>query len=337
MALITFMIGNGFDLACGLKSRYIDTYEGYVNLGSSSSVIEKFKKTIVKDIPTWADFEMQLIQYANSLKSESELITCLRDYDEYLSDYLTAEEADFWSKLKDGSREEELVLKEMRRSFAFFYEGLTRNDIRSISNIIGQKANTYRFISFNYTNLFDTFLEKSNASGYFRASTFEHVLHIHGQLGEDVTLGVDNENQLEELPYYISNRLKRNILKPYFLQSYDQTRLEDAARIINDSDIICVFGLSLGASDLTWRKLLAQWLEKDEEKHLVFYNYEYMQKEYHSTAITIRMDDEDNAKERLYKLLFNDGHDPVDKPSVLNKIHVPVGVKIFNIEELLTR
>ena len=44
MASITFMIGNGFDLACGLKSRYTDTYEGYVSSDSSSPVIEKFKK-----------------------------------------------------------------------------------------------------------------------------------------------------------------------------------------------------------------------------------------------------------------------------------------------------
>ena len=62
----------------------MDTYEGYIESESKSQTIAFFKETIENDIPTWADFEMQLAEYAKDLKSEDDLVLCQRDYDEYL-------------------------------------------------------------------------------------------------------------------------------------------------------------------------------------------------------------------------------------------------------------
>lgn len=208
--------------------------------------------------------------------------------------------------------------------------------MRFFSDIIEHKSCAYSFISFNYTNLFDIFLDKTSKKSFIYVPNSPKVLHIHGQLGEDLTLGVDNEKQLDKIPYSISARLKRNILKPFFLKSYDQTRMEEATRIIRDSDIICVFGLSLGDSDITWRNLLAKWLVEKDESQLLFYNYEYMQKEYHPTAIPKKLDDEESAKEKLYSLLFEYELNEYRKTSVMNRIHIPVGVKIFNFEQLIS-
>lgn len=339
MSNITFMIGNGFDLACGLKSRYTDTYDEYIKRSSSSNTIEQFKKTIDKDIPTWSDFEMQLASYALNLESESDLTACLRDYDEFLNDYLVNEQHQFWTNLGNIATEE-IILQEMGKSVVRFYNGLTRNDFRSIHSIVKNSEIRYNFISFNYTNIFDSFLERAYNHGHLDPNqgfpfSVASVLHIHGALGSDVTLGVDNEEQLAKIPYSLSNRAKRVLIKPVFLQSYDNNRFNTAIETISRSDIICVFGMSLGDSDLIWRKQLAEWLVSEKEHHLVYYKHSNMMKRYHSTALTKKMDDEEDSKEELISLLFDETIEGEMKNKVFSKIHVPVGINLFNMEQAI--
>ncbi len=342
MSNITFMIGNGFDLACGLKSRYVDTYDGYIIRSSSSLVIEKFKNTIQKNILTWADFELQLAEYAKDLKSETELIACLRDYDEFLNDYLLSEQKKFWDEYGDVLSGESYILQEMGQSLAQFYNGLTVNDVRGIDIVFKRDPNIhFNFISFNYTNLFDTFLQKTVDSGYLATNlqyrfSCSNVLHIHGALGSDVTLGIDNENQLKGLSYGITNRAKRVLIKPVFLQNYDKNRLSTAREIITNSDIICVFGLSLGDSDLIWREQLAQWLKEDNNHHLIYYKHSNILKTYHSTALTKKMDDEEDGKAELFALLFDEIIEEEKKAEIISRIHIPVGMKLFNIEHAMS-
>ena len=40
--IITFLVGNGFDLACGLKTKYTDVYEKYCVTESSNENIKNF-------------------------------------------------------------------------------------------------------------------------------------------------------------------------------------------------------------------------------------------------------------------------------------------------------
>ena len=62
MPTITFLIGNGFDLQVGLKTRYIDFYKIYCDIkNNDSDLITKFKKQILQDEAqgwkNWSDFE----------------------------------------------------------------------------------------------------------------------------------------------------------------------------------------------------------------------------------------------------------------------------------------
>ena len=39
-----YIIGNGFDLNLGMKTRYTDMYDSYINSESSNEIIAQFKK-----------------------------------------------------------------------------------------------------------------------------------------------------------------------------------------------------------------------------------------------------------------------------------------------------
>lgn len=47
---VTYLIGNGFDLACGLKTKYVDSYAKYCISPSKNETIKNFKEDILKII-----------------------------------------------------------------------------------------------------------------------------------------------------------------------------------------------------------------------------------------------------------------------------------------------
>lgn len=336
MSFITFMIGNGFDLACGLKSKYTDSYDGYLNSPSSSDVIDRFKKTIKNDIETWADFEMKLAEYAHTFNSESELIECISDYRAYLTSYLREEQSAFFNRKIGNNNLVDAIIEEMRRSLGSFYSGLTPNDRRSIlESFIVNSPTVYQFVSFNYTTVFDELISKAFPSPEpGKAQRSRPVIHIHGTLDNDVVLGIDNINQLSGLPYTLSIRGTRNVVKPVFIEQYDIERKNKAISYIQSSKVVCVFGLSLGASDLTWKKTIAAWLMLNKTNHLVFFKHNLATKKYIDGDTTRRMDDEEEAKDELLKDLFGETLDQNKYYQLLKQVHIPAGSNIFNLSNI---
>ena len=70
MAKVTFIIGNGFDLNCGLKTRFTDMYPSYIATPSQYSIIADFKRDIQDNeslhFQRWSDFEMGMARYAEN-------------------------------------------------------------------------------------------------------------------------------------------------------------------------------------------------------------------------------------------------------------------------------
>ena len=341
MANITFLIGNGFDLACGLKTRYIDTYGGYISSDSKSETIANFKQTIEEDIRTWADFEMRMAKYATTVDSEEAFVACINDYKDYLNEYLLQEQQMFIKDLKLDYSVSEAVRKEMEKMLLNYGGGLTPNEQRNVSSVLTDiNGQSYNFISFNYTNIVDQLVKllcegiktkRSKILGYVR----QDIIHIHGTLNKDVVLGVDNEMQLMNTSYPLSKRGKRYYIKPLFVDQYDSKRKEDAIKLINSSRVICIYGMSLGESDLTWKNILANWLVEDEKHQLIYYRYELSNKEYSPTAIAKKMDDEEDCKSELIRSFYGNNNVDTEESRLMNQIHVPAGFMLFDIRKVI--
>lgn len=142
-------------------------------------------------------------------------------------------------------------------SFSDFYKGISHNvDSTMRTRYAGSRRNV-QAISFNYTEVFDYAMEKAFDQYSYRAP---RVIHIHGKLDDDPTLGIDNENQWKAA-YPLSRNGKRAFVKPFFNEEYDKMRVAEAVNIINSADTICTYGLALGESDLTWRNVLIGFRE----------------------------------------------------------------------------
>ncbi len=321
-----FLIGNGFDLNCGMKTRYFDVYEGYVREKSASDVIKKFKESISADIENWGDFEMAMAQYAEEIESEKEFLECVRDFAVYMKMHLKKESVAFKKKLVDNQRIRSAVLKEADKSFSAFYLGISHNVDRIMSSRDAGNPYTINAVSFNYTDVFDIIF-----SQYIQLYRMKErkVIHVHGVLQEDPVFGIDNEAQMK-LKFTLTRKGKRGFIKPVFNEEFDRYRVEQARNRINEASTICAYGMSLGESDLSWRNAIMEWLRRNSNHHFFVYQYELSDATYRT--IDEKMDLEEDTKESLLSKWGIDSDD-----AIFERIHIPCGKNIFNIREVIEK
>ena len=324
---LTFLIGNGFDLNLGMKTRYTDMYDSYIKSESKSAIIDKFKKDLQKEehnhYKNWSDFEMGMARYAKNFTDENEFIECIRDFKAHMVKWLKDEEEillnNFWSKV-DYDR--------MLNSIANFHYGCTPNNRYELEKVMTVKGSCKcTFITFNYTKVLDKILLEISGPVDGDNVDFdiaESVIHIHGDLDNDVVLGIDNKNQITS-NFDITRKTDMAFIKPEFNKEFDRRRVDDAFKLINGNSVVCAYGLSLGESDSMWSKILKDWLLANPQHHLVYYVYDETQ--IPSYNYDEKMEKEEELKEEIYKKLKLTG---AQISSVKNKIHIPVSYNIFD-------
>lgn len=319
-----FMIGNGFDLSCGMKTRYTDVYHEYIKIENSSETIQRFKREIEKNIDTWSDFEYAMSQYASVLSDEKDFIECVDDFLQYLGMYLGKQEEMYCAYCKKQEIADE-IKNEMISSVGSFFTGVTKNIDYVMRERNAGIISNIRAISFNYTGVFDAYYACAHEKGI---DPVFPIIHIHGNV-TDPAIGMDNEDQIDT-PYSITDRFRSHFIKPYFNKQYDARRVDDALSLIDRASTICVFGMSLGESDLMWRNKLIEWLGSSKENHLFLYDYELSQISYRT--VQERMDIEREAKENKFQ-----SWNVKDVESISDRFHIVCGKTIFELEKAINK
>ena len=328
---VTFLIGNGFDLNLGLKTRYVDMYKDYIYSPSNNQDIAKFKDLLNADAPgyeTWSDFEMAMARHAKSFDNPNSFVVCARDFRRYLSEYLQKQNAQFQKLYKGTSDSAPICINEFNNSLLRFYQNQTPNVTNAIQESLASiNGVRYNFIIYNYTTILDQVVDARLAWG---PPIDVDLIHIHGRIGKDIALGVDNTYQLKNTPFIITPQLERAFVKPSFNHSYDSARVERAIDMIDESSVICIYGMALGESDKMWRDLLIDWLKVDIAHHLVYYSYS--EKDYSRSYPDEIMDDEDELKQQLLTRICDD---VTLVPEIIGRVHIPIGQSIFNFKQML--
>lgn len=332
MGSTLFIIGNGFDLNCGMKTRYIDAYKEYVKIPSESDSINKFKKEIKLSISetvgeytdeeniNWSDFEVAMSKYLLKCKDENEFIDCLRDFKVFLVQHLRKEEDAFKLLIKNTVLYK-TINEEMNDSLRYFYKDINENITREMDSKNAGNIYFIDYISFNYTNVFDSLITNLMQKKW-------DVHHINGGF-EDCALGMDNLEQITS-PFFLSNRIKRDFIKTIFNDEYDKRRISIAMEKIKTADTICLFGVSLGDSDISWRNALIEWLKENSSNHLFIYMHRYEKIIYR--VVPERMEIEEEAKkQKMREWGINEDDE------IITQIHIPIGKNIFNVRKAIDK
>lgn len=330
---ITFLVGNGFDINLGLNTRYTDFYPYYLNKGHNDMI----SRAVADNYEKWADLEIALGKMLKGVTPDQvdEFLDSKGKLEGELAEYLRHEE----ERLNLSSSK---LPGEFQKNVAGFYREFSAKeqaDFKAWESAV-KTAIAYRFISYNYTSGLDRIVEKGKAVQSFAthvaASTrytdsVGNVHHIHGTLDGDLILGLNDVSQIDNPDLQSDNRLADYIVKAEVNEALGEQRIENAKRIIDNSDYIGVYGMSLGDTDLMWWQYILEWLTKKDTRRLVLYVY-------------APPSDNPSGQEKLRRInmckdvfLSQSGADTDTAAKVRGQIIVVIRSKIFDFDNIAVK
>lgn len=316
---ITFLIGNGFDLNIGLNTGYQDFYKYYIENNKD----DMLAKDINKNYANWSDLELGLGKYTEKVPAvkEEKFWLSEQNLENSLVDYLTEE----MNKINlDVDERRQKIKTAMTESLLEFYKKVPDYVEKSIEKILSDAQKQFFFINFNYTDALDQCVKIIRRSNVMQDDGDDDVLHIHGMISGSMVLGVNDESQIANPIFRNKSEYRRLLIKKDINEFCGNVNVKKVCDIIDGSNIICIFGMSIGVTDKMWWQYIGKWLQGSDNRRLVIFakgSTEYKVKKY------------SGSYGEKVKQKFRDNGELADVwDQIESKIHVEVNANMFNFK-----
>jgi hypothetical protein len=103
-----------------------------------------------------------------------------------------------------------------------------------------------------------------------------NICHVHGSLGRPIIFAVNDESQIANPDIF--NCPNGNIYHDLFIKrnanaAYKENNDITALEMLKESDIICIYGMSIGPTDGIWWERICDWLVQDSKHKLIIFEY----------------------------------------------------------------
>lgn len=279
------MIGNGFDLNLGLHTKYNDFLNVYTMPQSTDTpIISAFKKDILQEQELWAYAERAFGEYTDKFDGKKRTVEnycdCHEDFCDALALYLDAEESfvDF-SKDNIGA-----IFAKAISNLTLGFRAEQANQIKS--HIASQDGGfRYNFISFNYTTTLDScvslvkdtkLLGKRQHNNCLYDNTATTPIHVHGYTSRDMVLGVNDESQINNMALFENQDegYINQIIKQQTNRINEEQVDENTHKLLQNSDLIYIYGMSIGETDAIWWKRICEIMVKNKSMRIIVYAFD---------------------------------------------------------------
>ena len=148
---------------------------------------------------------------------------------------------------------------------------------------------------------------------------------MHGTTESFPVLGVNDESQITNKELLETPQFKEMLVKAQNVHALGMLWHNQAEEQISNSRVICILGMSLGATDAKWWRKLVQWLKADSNRHIVLYWYEKNPPNGISTVKQLQA--VDAAKNKLLSYTANLSANEI--ATLKNRIHVVINTKRY--------
>jgi len=342
---IAYLIGNGFDINLGLRTQYCDFYNYYIQSepnDKSNLTIDRLKDELKsflendsklccqQEYVKWADLEIALGEYTKHFESIDDFQTIYYDLYDKLADYIKEEDA----KIADLKN-----FTPLNKDFISPEKHLPQLDSNIITDYNKSWGNYAQWnidiITFNYTSTIEKILEYKNKQLSLGNNRFGHpvyvnsIMHIHGAVDNHMLLGVNDISQISNESLKKNNTLQNILIKPQTNRVIKDLVDSKCKSIIQGSNLLCLFGLSLGDTDNIWWQLIGKQFKRADFRIIYFAKgSEISKRRFHLIG--------DKESELKDYLLSKSGLSKEEKINALDKIFIGYNTKIFNLNKKLT-
>ena len=274
----TFLIGNGFDLNLGFRTKYSDFFNAYLskNMEHPTPGIERFRKGLIGSPAYWSDLELALGRFSENFDDETEYIEVL----EHIQDELSLYFKNLDLKIIIDNDERIKAINYLANFDEYFTEK-DRRDFLDFKHRNDMSSNEICIISFNYTSSIETIYDWRGRFQHFKSSSLSvqnsnipcklyTIEHVHGTFENNMLLGVNDQTQITNTRFQNSKQIIRSIVKPEMNINTESLRETRCVKMINTANVICIFGMSLGETDKFWWEKIGEHLLISDSKLVIF-------------------------------------------------------------------
>lgn len=283
---ITCLIGNGFDLGLGLKTRYLDFLPWYLSRKSSKSDAVKWLCGQIENSKddTWADAEMAFgrLPFSEAGEDVAEVVDkTLIDFQKDLALYIGLQQNRLVVPADQRTDVRDKFVGSVVKTLYLDSKASANSDLRFV--LQRQIPIEVNFISFNYTASLDKLLGGRASRGNFQVPisarekafvSVSPICYVHGNLRDQNSLfGVDDACQITDPRARVHCETSGMLLKPKLDYLMDYGFEQQAKEMILKSNRIVCLGLSYGASDVRWWECIYKALSLNEGLRLLLSPY----------------------------------------------------------------
>lgn len=287
---ITFFIGNGFNLNLGLHTAYSDFLTHYLRENAEDSKPVAFlKKLLAAEEPSalWSEAELfwgkTTAQFLENDFSADDFYDAYEDFCANLAAYQQKEE----KRIPYDALNKKIVegFSSALLHFADGFREMERAQLLQFAESFDSRL-CYRFIDFNYTSALEKCLNAVNAVPDSIGSTMVHGkplqnrilshLHIHGDLNKSMVLGVNDASQIAGTALFdgLGQEYTDQLIKQCANEMYKEDADKKAADILKASDLIFIYGMSLGITDKMWWERICELMKQNKRLHIILHAYD---------------------------------------------------------------
>ena len=267
-SVVTFIIGNGLDLNLGLETSYSHFYEHIKSIKAQTK--NQIYNSIEEDPETWANFEYKLCTLTNTLE-------------EFEGDILSKKITKFYDDLEEVQHDlakylatEQSKLEKSEAAVALtrtcFYDELPSGQRPKIAALVDQTGNTaFNFITLNYTRTLNYILPANDTMRFRFKTIVRSIHHLHGTLLENMTMGAGDETQISSI---LQGDDRDELIKPRSIETSNDDRLITMERLINEGNVVVLFGTSIGETDNYLWKHLVHWLSLSQSRCIIIHKHD---------------------------------------------------------------
>lgn len=332
---VTFLIGNGFDIGLGLKSRFSDYFPVYLKQSLEKDVsLQQFAKKVDKNRDEWSYFERQLGIYTQEFTADTKQLFYdqVKDFQLGFIQYLESQESnlDFSNQNRISTMMKKALIEYRMSSNLSNSSSLTLNEI--YKKHIDSPC-FFNFINYNYTSLLDRCVETIDkrtvatreVAGIYKIDQIGKCIHVHGKKDSHPIMGVNDISQIKNESLAQDKNFARRIVKPLVNAAHRTLHEKECSDLITASHIIVVYGMSLGETDKLWWNKIIKWLHDEEDRQLVIFVYD---KEYNASCQFDFLNKEDTIIDTLAE--YNENAE-IQVEEMRERIHIAVQKNIFEL------
>ncbi len=266
---ILYIIGNGLDIAHHMETSYQNFFDHYLTVPTDDNDIVAMKKDIHSHrYKTWADLEIGMGEYSSKCADKEIFLKCLSDIKENLQKYLKKESEKInlykINSLSNFINLEQLFEPEPRKRYIDYRLQFGSNE-------------TIDVMTLNYTSTLESLFGYGNsAKGLSNGVILQSILHVHGTLDNMMVMGVNDTSQISNTTFNTDMDVVEDFVKPEYNDACMNNKNTECESLIQNANIIVLYGTSLGKSDDKWWKLIGKRMGLNPYPLLVYLPYDDM-------------------------------------------------------------